>query len=288
MSVPVRAADLGPAAHGVFTTAHGGVSTPPWAAAASGGLNLGPHVGDDPGHVRANRERVTELVGGPVAWMTQVHGTAVRIVAGAGAGATAAGDTPAPTAGEAFGETVGEADVLVALPRAGETVSVGVMVADCVPLLLADGAGRAAAAVHVGRAGLVAGAVPAALEALADAGVAPSDLSAHLGPSICGRCYEVPAPLRDEVAAVHPAAGSTTRDGTPGLDVAAAVHAQLDALGVTRVTREHACTYEDEALYSYRRATHAGERRTGRFAGIVTVGAGLARRVEPATPTSSS
>ncbi|MGC5616112.1 polyphenol oxidase family protein [Georgenia sp. Z1491] len=270
MSVPVRVADLGPAAHGVFTTAHGGVSRPPWAAAvpaaatwsgsatggAADGLNLGPHVGDDPSRVRTNRDRVASLVGAPVAWMTQVHGTTVAAVTG----------RPEPV------ESVGEADVLLALPRAGDVVAVGVMVADCVPLLLADAAGRAAAAVHVGRAGLVADAVGTAVRALAHAGVDPSELSAHLGPSICGSCYEVPARLQAEVLAAHPAAEAITHDGTPGLDVAGAVEAALLASGVGRVSRDSACTYEDRRLYSYRRATHAGEPRTGRFAGIVTLG----------------
>src|SRR5699024_1980221 len=107
--------------------------------------------------------------------------------------------------GTAPGPSVGEADVLLALADEGRSVSVGVMVADCVPLLLADHDGRAAAAVHVGRAGLLGGVVAAALAAMADVGVAPAELHAHLGPSICGRCYEVPADLQARVVAEHPA-----------------------------------------------------------------------------------
>ncbi|MGO1509287.1 MAG: polyphenol oxidase family protein [Actinomycetaceae bacterium] len=270
MSVPVRVADLGPAAHGMFTTAHGGVSRPPWAAARPGGLNLGPHVGDDPADVAANRRLVDDLAGMPVAWMTQVHGTAAVTVA----------------PGDAGGGSVGEADVLLAVPGdAG--VSVGVMVADCVPLLLADGHGRAAAAVHVGRAGLLAGVVTSALSGLEELGVPASDLHAHLGPSICGRCYEVPSELAAEVVAEHPAAEATTGGGTTGLDVGAAVVAELRAAGVGPVDVSPACTYEDPALYSYRRATHSGEPRTGRFAGVVTLPGRGARRVAPRGATST-
>jgi len=92
-------------------------------------------------------------------------------------------------------------------------------------------------------------------------------LHAALGPSICGRCYEVPAALREDVARVVPAAHATTSWSTPALDVPAGVEAQLAAGGVQRVQRVALCTLEDERFYSYRR-----DGRTGRFAGIVQPG----------------
>lgn len=284
MSIPVRAADLGPAARGIFTTAHGGDSRAPWAVVrggggetgtvgrtgpaqgwtsssagprGDGGLNLGPHVGDDPAVVDANRLRVAALVGGTVGWVTQVHGTNVLTV-------------DASDLADAR-ESLGAADALVVRAEPGRRVSVGVMVADCVPLLLADARGRAAAAVHVGRAGLVGGVVQAAIGALRGEGVEAADLYAHLGPSICGSCYEVPAELQAEVVTAHPAARATTRDGTTGLDIGAAVVDVLRAAGVGHVRLESACTYERPELFSYRRTTHAGEPRTGRFAGVVTI-----------------
>ena len=143
------------------------------------------------------------------------------------------------------------------------------LVADCVPVLLAAADGAAVAAVHVGRQGLVRGVLPAALARLAEHGAAAADLYAAVGPSICGRCYEVPAALREEVAAQVPGTAATTAWGTPALDLPAGVLAQLAAAGVTRVHHLAACAREDERFYSYRRAGQAGDGATGRFAGVV-------------------
>ncbi|MEE6287645.1 polyphenol oxidase family protein [Georgenia sp. MJ173] len=246
-------ADLGPGGGG-FTTRAGGVSWGRYGSAdGTGGLNLGLHVDDDVDRVLANRDLLDRWAGGRVAWMSQGHGRSVRVVARPpGAGRT----------------TMGAHDSLVGSSPAGPAgvvpVAVAVMVADCVPLLLATPDGGLVAAVHVGRQGLVAGVVGATLERLADAGAALPRLYASLGPSICGHCYEVPAELRAEVAAVVPAAHATTSWQTPALDVAAGVRGQLAAAGVRRVEQHAACTYEDPALYSYRR-----DGVTGRFAGIV-------------------
>ena len=89
------------------------------------------------------------------------------------------------------------------------------------------------------------------------------NISAWLGPSICGSCYEVPEQLREEVAEVAPAAWSSTSWGTPALDLPAGVRAQLAEEGVT-VEYSGECTLENDSLYSYRR-----DSRTGRFAGLV-------------------
>ena len=97
--------------------------------------------------------------------------------------------------------------------------------ADCVPVLLADPATGWIAAVHCGRPGLVAGVVPAAIAAVRDAGGSPS--VAWIGPHVCGACYEVPADLQEQVAAIVPASRSTTSWGTPALDLGAGVRAQL-------------------------------------------------------------
>ena len=252
MTVPVLLpADLGPGARGGFTTRAGGVSWGPYDAPdTTGGLNLGFHVGDDEDRVLANRDLLDRWAGSHVAWMSQCHGRQLRTV-----------DRP-PGAGRT---SVGEYDALLARPApAAPPVTVGVMVADCVPLLLASPAGDQVAAVHVGRQGLLAGVVTAVLDRMADDGAAPVTLHASLGPSICGRCYEVPAELRAEVSAVEPAAFATTSWGTASLDVAAGVRAQLARRGLTRIEQHAACTYEDPTFYSYRR-----DGTTGRFAGLV-------------------
>jgi copper oxidase (laccase) domain-containing protein len=90
-----------------------------------------------------------------------------------------------------------------------------------------------------------------------------ADIRAWLGPSICGRCYEVPPALRDEVAAAVPATWSTTSWGTPALDLPAGARSQLENAGVG-VEYAGPCTLETASLYSYRR-----DSGTGRFAGLV-------------------
>ena len=78
---------------------------------------------------------------------------------------------------------------------------------------------------HAGRPGLAAGVVPAAVAAMRDLGA--RRITARLGPSVCRRCYEVPAQMRADVASVAPEAFAIDRHGRPALDIAAGVLAQL-------------------------------------------------------------
>ena len=243
--LPTDVVDLGPGVRAGFTTRAGGVSRPPYDA-----LNLGTAVGDDPRAVAVNRARLDDWAGAPVAFATQVHGTGVLVL-----------DSP-PAPGV---ESVGEADVLVSLSA---DVAVGVLVADCVPVLLADPDAGVVAAVHAGRRGLVAGVVQAALDVLTRHGARPGRLRAAVGPSISGASYEVPAELRDAVEAVVPGTGTVTTWGTPALDLRAGVRAVLAAAGVRHVQVSGRDTYRDPALFSYRRACGDGG-RTGRCAGVV-------------------
>lgn len=220
--------DLGPAATGMFTTRAGGVSAPPYR-----GLNLGGMSGDDPQAVARNRQIAAQALGAPITFADQVHGIGVL----------------GPE------QTDGEADVVLGTDRA-----VGVLVADCVPVLLA--APGIVAAVHAGRRGLLAGVVQAALQAIARRG-APATHAA-IGPAICGNCYEVPEALRAEAVAHDPVLGSRTSWGTPAIDLAAGVHAILRRAGVGHIERVRRCTFTDARLYSYRR-----EGRTGRFGGLI-------------------
>lgn len=231
-------AALGPGVRAFFTTVTGGVSE-----AGCASLNLGLATGDSAERVRENRARVAARAGMPVTYATQVHGTDVALVSG-------------PSAGQ----DCGEFDALVTAERGR---GLAVLVADCVPILLADPAAGVVGAVHAGRRGLSAGVLGRALAAMAAAGA--QEIAAVVGPAACGRCYEVPEQLRAEVAAVHPAAWSETSWGTPALDLPAAAAAVLADAAVT-VARVHRCTIEDPDLFSYRRA--AG-RPTGRSAGVV-------------------
>ncbi|MDP9396238.1 MAG: polyphenol oxidase family protein, partial [Actinomycetota bacterium] len=140
-------------------------------------------------------------------------------------------------------------------------VGLVVLVADCTPVVLVAPRERLVAVAHAGRAGLVAGVVPATVGALRDAGA--TDLVARVGPSICGRCYEVPAAMREEVAAAVPQSRAVTSRGTPALDVAAGVLAQLRT-SCAEVSRLEVCTAESPDYFSFRR-----DSITGRF-GMLT------------------
>ncbi len=251
--LPVLEVDLGPGVRAGFTTRAGGTSLPPWDT-----LNLGSAVGDDPAHVRANRALVVRWAGAPVAFAAQEHGRRVQVVDGR--------DEPVPSGDDGTG-TVGPGDALV---TAEAWSAVGVVVADCVPVLLADATAGVVAAVHAGRRGLVAGVVEAAVRAMTDHGARADRLRAVVGPAISGAAYEVPAALRAEVAALEPATWATTSWGTPALDLPAGVAAQLARAGVGRVEQLDLCTFDDDRFYSHRRASAAGT-TTGRFAAVVTL-----------------
>ncbi|MGW0472012.1 peptidoglycan editing factor PgeF [Streptomyces coeruleorubidus] len=230
-------------AHFAFTDRWGGVSAAPYEE-----LNLGGAVGDDLGAVRANRELAAKSLGvepDRVVWMNQVHGADVAVV-----------DGPWGSSSE-----IPSVDAIVTTRRG---LALAVLTADCVPVLLADPVAGIAAAAHAGRPGMIAGVVPAALRAMTDLGAEPSRIVARTGPTVCGRCYEVPEAMRAEVSAIEPAAYAETSWGTPAVDVSAGVHAQLERLGVRDRAQSPVCTLESEDHFSYRR-----DRTTGRLAGYV-------------------
>ena len=214
-----------------------GVSAGRWS-----GLNLGAHVDDDPAAVAENRRLLTERVSRPVVYMEQCHGADVTVV-----------DEVPEVAPRCDGIVTRSADLALA-----------VLVADCVPVLL-SGTGGVVAAVHAGRPGMVAGVVPRTLEVMAELGA--GEVDAVVGPSVCGRCYEVPGEMRDHAASVEPVSATVSWTGTPAIDVAAGVVAQLTAAGVP-VRWVPGCSRERVDLYSYRR-----DGLTGRFAGVVARGA---------------
>ncbi|WP_209372536.1 peptidoglycan editing factor PgeF [Brevibacterium renqingii] len=228
-------------AHVAFTDRHGGYSSGDFAS-----FNLARHVGDDDELVAANRAslaQVLSLSGERLAFVSQVHGTAVR---------TIDDETELPPLPV-------EADAqMTRLSGIGLTI----MVADCTPVMLADPEAGIIAAVHAGRQGMAAGVVQGTIAQMRQAGA--EKLHAVIGPSVCPRCYEVSAELRSEIEAIEPTAASVSVSGTPALDVAGAVAEQLSREGVIIDHFSRTCTKESEDLFSYRR-----QRRTGRFAGII-------------------
>ena len=197
-------------------------------------FNFGFHVGDDPSAVTANR-----AVLGNAQFMNQVHGNEVVVV-------------------DQVLEHEPTCDALITTTKG---IYLAVMVADCIPLLLISP--EAVAAVHVGRAGLLNKVAVKALHHMRTLGAIK--VHAVLGPSICGKCYEVPFHMQQDVIADHPRALSTTHQGTPGLDLPAGLIADLTAEGVS-YEASVICTKEDPLYYSHRR-----DNPTGRFAGVVSL-----------------
>jgi len=230
-------------AHG-FSLRAGGVSAAPFDA-----LNLARGLGDDRVNVAGNHRRLGSDVGYDVERLfeiSQVHGAVVRVIG--------AGDAPDRVRSE-------EADALVALgaqsPRAAV---VGVRVADCLPLLLADVRTGAVAAVHCGWRGVAASIVDRTLDALFVAGTHAGDVRAAIGPHIRACCFEVGDEVVSALEAVaHGAVVAARRDdasGKPHVALAAIVRAQLAARGVGAAQCEElgGCTRCDaERFYSYRR-----------------------------------
>lgn len=223
-----------------FTGRQGGVSKPPYWS-----LNVADHVGDEPEAVDGNRATLADLAGvepGSLAIMGAAHGNSAAEVREPG--------------------TVAGVDILVTREPG---LGVVALAADCVPISLSNARAGVVAAVHCGWRGVVAGAVDAAVTAMADVGADPAHTVAILGSAICPGCYEVADDVYDEVTSVEPAAGGRTRLGAPALDVQAGVMAQLRHAGVGEARRDSRCTYENPAgLFSYRR-----DGSTGRQAVVV-------------------
>ncbi|NRO96752.1 peptidoglycan editing factor PgeF [Paraburkholderia sp. NMBU_R16] len=253
---------VSPRVRALVTTRAGGVSLPPYGRFAEGveqhgGLNLGLHTGDDPERVAENRARLAALTGARVAWLDQVHGDAVASAQ----------------------DAVASAQPLLAdaCVTAATGLACTVMVADCLPVLLCDPAGRAVGAAHAGWRGLAAGVVEKAAERVAQlAGIPTASLHAWLGPAIGPRAFEVGAEVRD---AFMQGAGDARdaeatvrafvpRENAPGkywADLYALARLRLARLGLAQVGGGGACTVtERERFYSFRR-----DGRTGRMAALI-------------------
>jgi YfiH family protein len=198
-------------------------------------LNLAQHVGDSAETVSLNRQLLSKMTG-PIQFMNQVHGDKVVEIKSLIDDPTCDG-------------------LITSVPG----IALAVMVADCIPLLLTST--TVVGAVHVGRRGLMNSVAVKTIESMRKLGAA--QIHAQLGPSICGRCYEVPQELADEVIAKHPAASSLTNNLTPALDLPRALIAELVAHDVT-YEASPICTLENDEYFSYRR-----HNITGRNAGVV-------------------
>jgi YfiH family protein len=245
----------------LMTTRRGGVSAPPWGAAPAvgGGMNLGLNSGDAAANVQANRARLHALVptvlSAPLpskpAWLTQVHGTAV-------------------VDAEVVGGTVPTADASTAL--AADAVC-AVLVADCLPVLFADAAGRGVAAAHAGWRGLAAGVLQATVTRLrqriaASSGDAQTTIIAWLGPAIGPSRFEVGPEVLLAMQQDLPLAArafTTSAGGKYHADLYALARQALAQCGVEAVYGGGLCTASDaQRFYSFRR-----DGPTGRHAALI-------------------
>lgn len=208
-------------------------------------LNLGAHVGDDPGAVASNRARVMAAINARPVWLNQVHGTQV-IDAADFVGV----DQPAQ-ADAAFTRKAG--------------VACTVMSADCLPVLFCDDAGSVVAAAHAGWRGLLAGVLEETVEAM---GVPGKNLIAWLGPAIGPEAFEVGEEVRTAFVAADENAVSAFKPSESGkflADIYRLARQRLARKGVERVFGGSLCTHrERQRFFSYRR-----DGQTGRMASMI-------------------
>lgn len=216
-----------------------------------GNLNLATVMPGEKDDSAAQRRRMIDELTGGIQWVSQTH--SARVV----------------PAADLAGQPPVEADAILVTPGFGG----GVMVADCVPVMLAATTpdGPIGAVIHAGRAGVLTGIVPAALRELTSRGA--TQIEAVIGPHICAKCYEVPPDMADDADSQVPGTKSQTRWGTPAIDLAEGVRRQLGVAGVVEINVPGVtgvCTREDVQFFSHRRATADGS-VAGRFAAILRV-----------------
>ena len=232
--------------HGFFTR-RGGVSSGPFAS-----LNCSTSSADDPANVAANRAAVAASLGAShLLGASQVHGADVVTVT-----------EPWPS---------GQGPRADALVTARPGIALGVVTADCTPVLLADAAAGVVGAVHAGWRGAVAGVLEATVDAMRALGA--TRIVAAIGPSIRQPSYEVRADLRDAVLARDPADARFFADGRPGhwqFDLAGYCAARLAGLAsVDTIDADTAA--EPERFFSHRRRTLEASGPIGHQISVVMV-----------------
>lgn len=245
----VRAGVLAGVPHG-FLGRRGGVST-----GAIAGLNVGLGAGDDDAAVQRNRALAAAAVlpGAPLATVYQVHSAACVTTRAAWP------DAERP-----------HADALVT-DRPG--LLLGIVTADCAPVLLADAAAGVVGAAHAGWKGAIGGVTDATIAAMEALGARRAQIVAAVGPCIAQASYEVDAAFADRFVAQSPAHAGLFAPGRPGhfqFDLEGYVAGRLESAGIGAVERLGLDTCGDEArFYSFRRATLRGEPTYGRQIAVI-------------------
>ena len=252
-----------PNVRAVFTTRCNGVSNPPWDS-----MNLGDHVGDRADHVAANRAKLQQVIASRPVFLKQVHGVRVEQLSLA---------TPDGA----------QADACITTER---DVACTIMVADCLPVLLASTDGRRVAAAHAGWRGLagmdpdgkvgnegVLEAVFSSFQALnkpvaqlKQVQAAP-EIIAWLGPCIGPTAFEVGAEVKAAFYADQLASSEFFKPSSPGkywADLAGLAKSRLQALGVTQIYGNDStlpwCTASNAStFFSHRRDAGVGVHSNG-------------------------
>lgn len=247
----IRARALEGVAHG-FLGRRGGIST-----GILAGLNVGTGSADDPALIAENRRRATDTVlpGGRLVTVFQVHSPdAVAVI-------------------EPFEERLRpHADALVT-DRPG--LALGILTADCAPVLLADREAGVVGAAHAGWKGAIGGVTDSTIALMETLGARRDRIAAAVGPCIARASYEVDQGFFRRFAEADPANERFFADGKPGhyqFDLEAYVAHRLAAAGIRTVETLGLDTYSDESrFYSFRRATHRGEPDYGRQIAIIGI-----------------
>lgn len=245
----VHATSLGDVPHGFFGR-RGGLST-----GAVAGLNCGLGSGDDTQRVEANRRLAADAIipDAPLASVHQLH-SSITVVARQ---AVAHGQRP-------------HADALVT-DQPG--LLLGIVTADCAPVLLADVQAGVVGAVHAGWRGATAGVTDKAIAAMISLGASIERIAAAVGPCISRASYEVDHAFAENLIAEDPDHDRFFAEGPgdrPHFDLEAYVVARLAAAGVRKIEAAGLDTYSlDDRYYSYRRATHRGEPTYGRQISVI-------------------
>jgi YfiH family protein len=247
----LRARALDGVAHG-FLGRRGGVSE-----GVCAGLNVGLGSGDDRRSIRENRRRAVAAVApeGKLVTLHQIHSPdAIHVTA--------------PFADDARPR----ADAMVT-DRPG--LVLGILTADCAPVLLADRSSGVVAAAHAGWKGALVGVVEATVAQMERLGADRARIAAAVGPCIARRSYEVDeAFLRrfSEADPEHERFFAPGREGHHQFDLEGFVLSRLAAAGLTRIEALGEDTYsQPERFFSYRRATHKSEPDYGRQISLVAL-----------------